>query len=302
MNRADPQRGGAIAAVATYAFWGVMPIYFKLLEAVPALELIGWRIIWSLPVCLAIMAGQRQKSALVAALTDRVVLLRLTISALLTAANSAIFFVAVVTGHILATSLGYYIMPLVNVLLGTIFLHERLGRVQWCAVGLAALGIAPLAFAGLDMLIVALALGVTYALYGFVRKITPVGAVEGVTIEAMVLVIPALATVAWFATMGGGSSMAVSWPAALLIMLSGVFTAVPLLLFGYAARRLTLSAMGFAQFITPSIGFLIGHYIYGEPLDAVRTACFILIWISLGLFSWDMLHKARMNSHQKTPA
>jgi chloramphenicol-sensitive protein RarD len=225
-----------------------------------------------------------------------------TASAVLTGANSLIFFIAVVTGHVLATSLGYYIMPLINVLIGTMFLHEKLSRVQWAAVVIAATGIGLLAFGELDMLFVAMALGVTYALYGFVRKVVPAGALEAVTIETGVSLLPALAVVGWYATAGGGSSLTTSWQMAVLLMIGGLFTAIPLLLFGYAARRLTLSAMGFAQFITPSIGFLLGHFLYGEPLDAARTACFVLIWTALALFTWDMFRQTRLNSHTKTPA
>lgn len=307
MSSATSRQNGAVAAIATYAFWGVMPIYFKLLDTVPAPELLGWRIICSMPICLAIIVVQRQGAALLlATLRDRGVLLRLTISAALTGTNSLIFFIAVVTGHVLATSLGYYIMPLINVLIGTVFLHERLSRIQWSAVVIAASGIALLAFGEVDMLLVALALGVSYALYGFVRKVTPVGALEGVTIETGVSLLPAFAVVGWYAWtgsgVGGGSSMMASWQTAVLLMIGGLFTAIPLLLFGYAARRLTLSAMGFAQFITPSIGFLLGHFLYGEPLDPARTWCFVLIWIALGLFTWDMLHRARMNSYAKAPA
>jgi len=300
MSSAASRHNGAIAAIATYAFWGVMPIYFKLLGGVPAPELLGWRIIWSMPICLAIIALQRQGASLAAALRDRGVLLRLTTSAFLTCTNSLIFFVAVVTGHVLATSLGYYIMPLVNVLIGTVFLKERLSRIQWSAVAVAAAGIGLLAFGEIDMLLVAIALGVTYALYGFVRKVTPAGALEAVTIETGVSLVPALAVVGWYAASAGGSSLAVSWQMAVLLMIGGLFTAIPLLLFGYAARRLTLSAMGFAQFITPSIGFLLGHFLYGEPLDMARTLCFVLIWIALALFTWDMVRQARLNSHTRS--
>ncbi|MEI6641883.1 MAG: EamA family transporter RarD [Novosphingobium sp.] len=301
MSSAASRHNGAIAAIATYAFWGVMPIYFKLLGGVPAPELLGWRIIWSMPICLAIIALQRQGASLAATLWDRGVLLRLTTSAFLTCTNSLIFFVAVVTGHVLATSLGYYIMPLVNVLIGTVFLKERLSRIQWSAVVIAATGIGLLAFGELDMLFVAVALGVTYALYGFVRKVTPTGALEAVTIETGVSLAPALAVVGWYAASASGSSLATSWQMAALLMIGGLFTAIPLLLFGHAARRLTLSAMGFAQFITPSIGFLLGHFLYGEPLDAARTACFLLIWTALALFTWDMVRQTRLNSHTKTP-
>lgn len=306
MSAASSRHHGAVAAIATYTFWGVMPIYFKLLDTIPAPELLAWRIICSMPICIAIIALQRQWPALLAMLRNRAVVLRLVVSAALTATNSLIFFIAVVTGHVLATSLGYYIMPLINVLIGTVFLHEKLSRVQWSAVAIAATGIALLAFGELDMLLVATALGVTYALYGYVRKVTPVGALEGVTIETGVSLIPSLAVVGWYAWTGtgagGGSSIMESWQTAGLLLIGGLFTAIPLLLFGYAARRLTLSAMGFAQFITPSIGFLLGHFLWGEPLDAARTGCFVLIWTALALFTWDMLRKARMNSGTKTPA
>ena len=306
MTASSSRHNGAVAAIATYSFWGVMPIYFKLLGGVPAPELLAWRVVWSMPICLAIIALQRQGASLRASLQNRTVVLRLTTSALLTATNSLIFFIAVVTGHVLATSLGYYIMPLINVLIGTVFLHEKLSRVQWAAVVIAATGIALLAFGELDMLFVSLALGVSYALYGFVRKVVPAGALEAVTIETGVSLVPALAVVGWYAWtgsgIGGGSSIMAGWDMAGLLMIGGLFTAIPLLLFGYAARRLTLSAMGFAQFITPSIGFLLGHFLWGEPLDASRTICFVLIWTALALFSWDMFHQARMNAHTRTSA
>ncbi|MBX9886065.1 MAG: EamA family transporter RarD [Novosphingobium sp.] len=306
MTASSSRHNGVVAAIATYSFWGVMPIYFKLLGGVPAPELLAWRVVWSMPICLAIIALQRQGASLRASLQNRTVVLRLTTSALLTATNSLIFFIAVVTGHVLATSLGYYIMPLINVLIGTVFLHEKLSRVQWAAVVIAATGIGLLAFGELDMLFVSLALGVSYALYGFVRKVVPAGALEAVTIETGVSLVPALAVVGWYAWtgggIGGGSSIMAGWDMAGLLMIGGLFTAIPLLLFGYAARRLTLSAMGFAQFITPSIGFLLGHFLYGEPLDASRTICFVLIWTALALFSWDMFRQARLNSHTKAPA
>lgn len=302
MNQASPSRGGAIAAIATYTFWGVLPVYFKLMQMVPALELIGWRIIWTLPVCLVVAGMMRQGAPIRAVLANRMLVLRLALSALLVGANWLIYVAAVNSGHILATSLGYYIIPLINVLLGTVFLGERLGRLQWSAVAVASLGIGLLAWEALDMLAVAMMLGISFALYGYVRKVTPVGAVPGLTIEAALLFLPAIGVAFWFGQQPAGSSMALGWPTALLIASTGITTALPLLLFAYAAQRLDLSTLGFAQFITPSIGFLIGHYIYGEPLDTARTVCFILIWIALGLFSWDLLHKARLNSHTKAPA
>jgi len=302
MTMTSAQRGGAIAAIATYSFWGVLPVYFKLMQAVPPLELIGWRIIWTLPICLAVVVVLRQGAELRAVLTSPALLLRLGLSSLFVGGNWLIYVSAVNSGHVLATSLGYYIIPLINVILGTVFLGERLGRLQWAAVAVAALGIGLLAWEALDMLFVATTLGISFALYGYVRKVTPVGAVPGLTVEAALLLLPAISVTLWFGQQGAGSSILAPAPLPLLIASTGVVTAFTLLLFAYAAQRLDLSTMGFAQFITPCIGFLIGHYIYGEPLDTARTVCFVLIWIALALFSWDMLHKARQNSHAKAPA
>ena len=227
-------------------------------------------------------------------------MLRLGLSALLVGANWVIYVTAVNAGHVLAASLGYYIIPLINVLLGTVFLHERLGRLQWLAVAVATLGIALLAWGAIDMLAVALTLAVSFAIYGYVRKVTPVGAGPGLTIETAWLMLPAIGVAAWYGQQPAGSAMALDWHMSLLLASTGVVTAIPLLLFAFAARRLTLSALGFVQFISPTIGFLLGHFLYGEPLDSTRTACFVLIWIALALFCWDLLHKARMNSHSKT--
>ncbi len=302
MSRSDPSHSGALAAIATYTIWGILPIYFKLLGHVPALEIVGMRIIWTLPVCLVLIAVLRQWNELRAALVNRTIVLRLGLSALLVGSNWVIYVTAVNSGHVLAASLGYYIIPLINVLIGTVFLHERLGRLQWIAVGVAALGIALLAWEALDMLTVALTLAISFALYGYIRKVTPVSAVPGLTIEAMWLLLPAVGVAAWFGQQPAGSSMTQDWPTALLLASTGVITAIPLLLFAFAARRLDLSTMGFVQFISPTMGFLLGHFVYGEPLDAPRVACFVLIWIAVGLFSWDMIHKARMNSPAKAPA
>jgi chloramphenicol-sensitive protein RarD len=300
MSQANPRSGGISAAIATYTIWGLLPIYFKLLTAVPALELVGWRIVFTLPVCLAVIAVLRQGGELRTALANPGLLLRLGLSAMLVGGNWLIYVSAVNAGHVLAASLGYYIIPLINVLLGTVFLGERLGRLQWVAVAVAASGIGLLAWAALDMLAVAVTLAISFALYGYVRKVTPVGAVPGLTIEAGWLLLPAIGVVMWFGQQPAGSSMAMDWHTSLLILSTGIITAFPLLLFAFAAQRLDLSTLGFVQFISPTIGFLLGHFLYGEPLDAARTACFVLIWVALALFSWDMLHKARMNSHTRS--
>lgn len=292
-------RGGLLAALIAYISWGFLPLYFRLLDQVPPVEVVAWRVIFTVPLCLLIITARKQWPDLRAAIAHRTTLLRLCASSVLIVANWTIYIVAVNGGHVLAASLGYYINPLLNVLLGTLLLGERLNRARWAAVAIATAGIALLLYGAVDMLGVAMALAVTFALYGYVRKLTPVGSVPGLTIESTLLLMPALATAAWFSAQPAGSAMGHgAWTAALLVG-GGVLTSVPMLMFAIAARKLDLSTLGFVQFISPTIGFLLGVFVYGEPLDTVRAACFVLIWIAIAVFSIDML---RQRSFSQTPA
>ena len=262
----------------------------------PPLEIVGWRIVFTLPLCLAIIAARGLGGELRLAFTHRPVALRLCFSAFLVAGNWLLYVFAINNGHVLAASLGYYINPLLNVLLGTLFLGEKLNRVQWGAVAVAALGVGLLVVEALDMVSVALTLAISFALYGLVRKLTPVGAVPGLTVETSVLFLPALGVVAWYAASPAGSSLAQRPGSALLLAGTGVLTGVPLLLFAAAAQKLTLSTLGFIQFLAPTMVFVQGLVLFNEPLDAVRLACFVLIWLAIALFSWDMLRRARSAS------
>ena len=292
---------GLAAAITTYLIWGFLPLYFKQLTFVPPLELIGWRIVFTLPLCLIFIRVRRQASDLVAALTTPRVMRNLCISAMLIGCNWLFYVKAINGGHLLASSMGYYICPLINVLLGTVFLGERLSRVQWLAVASAAIGIAVLLSGAADTLGVALSIAVSFALYGLVRKVTPVGSVPGLTIESGLLFLPAVAVLIWYARSPAGSVMAGGPGVGALLFGCGVLTAVPLLLFAVAARKLDLSLMGFIQFIAPTIVFLLGHFVFREPLDTVRLTCFVMIWIAIALFSWDMLRRSG-RSGQHAPA
>lgn len=291
-HREKPASGLALA-LAAYALWGVFPLYFHALRAVPPLELVGWRVILTMPVCIAIIAWRGQGAELWRALSTPKILLQLAISAVLVGGNWLIYVMAVTNGHVLAASLGYYINPLVNVLLGTALLGEKLGRRQWLAVGIAAAGIALLVGGALNMLGIALSLAFTFGLYGFVRKLVPVGSVPGLTIETMVLLLPALAVVAWYSATPAGSGMTIDPTTTALLLCAGAVTAVPLLMFAVAARRMDLSTLGFVQFLSPTIAFLLGIFMFGETLDPARLACFVLIWSAIALFSWDLLAKRR---------
>ena len=293
MNESSTLRRGLTAALAAYVMWGLLPLYFRALHAVPPLEQVGWSVLFTVPVCFEINRFRNQWPAVRAALTSGHVLGLLVLSALLIGSNWLIFVIAINNGHVLATSLGYYINPLINVVLGTVFLGERLSRVQWAAVALAGAGIALLLGGALDTLAVALSLAFTFAFYGFVRKKAPVGAVPGLTIETMLLVLPALVIVWLGAISPAGSALLMGGQETPLLIASGVATAIPLLLFAVAARSLPLSTLGFVQFLSPTLSFILGLTVFGESLDTTRLACFALIWSAIGLYSWDMLKRAR---------
>lgn len=295
MNRAHRSvvaNPGLAAGLAAYVLWGFMPLLFHALRAVPPFEVVAWRVVFTLPVCLIFISLGQSWGDLVQTLRQPALVARLVASAVMIGSNWTLYIYAVVHGHVLATSLGYYINPLLNVLIGTVVLGERLGWRQWTAVAIAAAGIALLLVGAVDMLGTALLLAGSFGLYGLIRKVTPVKAITGLTVETMVLYPLAVAWAAMVVQSPQGSSLALGGWTATLLIASGVVTAVPLILFAVAARHLPLSTMGFLQFTAPTLVFLIGVAL-GEPLDRVRIACFVLIWIAVGLFVWDTWMKTR---------
>lgn len=293
MHMSNTFRTGLLAALGAYVMWGLLPLYFRAMRGVPPLEMVGWRVLFTVPVCLAIIHRRKLWQELLGAMRNRRILGLLVLSALLIGGNWLLFVIAIDSGHVLATSLGYYINPLINVLLGTAFLGERLNRVQWTAVGIAGIGIATLLAGALDTLALALTLAMSFALYGFVRKQAPVGAVPGLTIETAILTLPAVAIVVLAAQSAAGASLGSSGQITALLTASGLVTAVPLLLFTVAARSLPLSTLGFVQFIAPTISFILGLTVFGERLDPSRLVCFILIWTAIAIYTWDMTQRAR---------
>ncbi len=285
--------GGLAPAIATYVIWGLLPLYLRALQDVPPVELIGWRALFTVPVCFAIVALRRNWAEVRAAVHDPRVMALLLVSALLIGGNWLTYVVAIQQGHVLATSLGYYINPLVNVLAGTLFLKERLSARQWFAVALATIGVGVLAWGARDMLGIALVLALTFAGYGLVRKLAPVTSLPGLTIESTLLSLPAAGIIACFAAAPAGLSLGRDVTQDVLLALSGVITAVPLLLFAVAARRLDYSVLGFCQFLAPTLIFLQALFVFGEPLKPVQLASFGFIWAAVALFSWDMWSRAR---------
>ena len=291
---------GLPLALAAYTIWGFLPLYIALLRHVPAFELVAWRVIFTLPLCLAIAAVRRQLGEIARGLADWRVLRLMLASAALIGVNWVIYVAAINGEHIYASSLGYYINPLVNVLLGTVFLGERLSRMQWSAVALAVLGVGALLLGARDTLGISLALALSFALYGLVRKVAPVGALPGLTIEAILLLPLAAATALWFAHGDAFSSFGHDPRTSLLLAGAGVLTAVPLLLFALAARRMDLSTLGFVQYLAPTIVFILGLTVFGETLRPAQLASFVLIWAALALFSWDLWQ--RRSGSAKSPA
>lgn len=285
---------GLTLALGAFGIWGLMPLYLRLVHQVPPLEFVGWRIIWTVPFCLLIVALGRHGAELRAALASVRIVRRLALSALLVGTNWTIYVLAIQADHFFAASLGYYINPLANVLAGTLFLGERLTSRQWLAVGLAALGVSLLAWGALDMLGISLSLAISFCAYGLVRKVTPVSSLAGLTVESALLLIPAIAIAAWYGFSPAGSSFGVTAGSSLLIACAGIITPVPLMMFAAAAQRMDYSTLGMTQFLAPTMVFIMGLTLFHEPLRPVQLACFVLIWLAIALFTWDLL--ARRNT------
>lgn len=280
-------------ALATHAIWGAMPLYLVLVHRVPPLEFVAWRIIWTLPLCLAAIAWRGQWAEIRAAFAHRRSLLLLAGSATLVAINWVFYVIAIQTDQVFAASLGYYILPLFMMLLGLVVLGERMSRMQWVAVALAAGGVALLAAGAQTTLWLSGALAASFGLYGLIRKQVAVGPVAGLTIETLLLYVPSIGVAIWFAASPAGSSMAQSPGLAAAIMLGGPMTAVPLALFATAARRMDYTTMGFLQFLSPTIVFLLGLLWFRERLEPAQLGCFVLIWCAMALFVWDLLRGRR---------
>ena len=277
-------------ALAAYVMWGLVPLYMLPIRDVAPWEVVGWRILFTVPFCLVLIHFARQGSQLAMILRNRKALLALTASALLIGGNWLIYFVAIQEGHVLAASLGYYINPLANVLAGALFLGERLSRRAWLAVAVAGAGVALLAWGARDTLLISLSLATTFCGYGLVRKLAPVPSLPGLAVESAILVLPALGILAWIDAQQGlrfGGDLVTS----LMLVGSGIVLSTPLLFFAVAAKRMDYSTLGFVQFLSPTLAFVLALFVFHEPLQPVQLGCFVAIWAAIALFSWDLLQQ-----------
>jgi chloramphenicol-sensitive protein RarD len=285
-------RNGLFMGLTAYALWGLMPAYFKALSHVAPTEIVANRIVWSLLLLVLLVSVMRRWSAIGEALANRRRAATLVGTALLIAVNWLVYVYAVVNGHILEASLGYFLNPLVNVLFGVVLLKERLTRLQVGAVMLAAAGVAILAVQASGAIWISLALALSFSSYGFLRKVVQVEALEGLTVESLVLFAPALAWILWLQGQGQ-SAFLETRSTDLLLVLGGAITTIPLLLFTAASKRMAYSTLGFLQYVAPSLQFLLAVFVYGERLSTAHLVCFGAIWVALALFVGEGLRVGR---------
>lgn len=284
---------GIAYAVLAYVLWGLFPLYFTRIAQVASIEVLVHRIVWSLVLVLALLAWRGRWAWLPALLKQPRVLGAFAASALLLSTNWLTYIWSVQNGHLIDASLGYFITPLVNVMLGYTVLHERPRRLQWIALGLATLGVIWLTVQAGQLPWMALVLALSFGAYGLLRKIAVLGAVEGLALETMLLAPPALAAlVAWWGR-GPASFPTPDLQTNLWLLAAGPFTAIPLLLFAAGARRVSMTTLGLLQYIGPSIAFLLGIWVFREPFSHARFAGFVFIWAALVVYSADGWRIAR---------
>ena len=286
-------RTGVLLGLAAYLIWGSFPVFFKALEGAAPLEIVCHRIFWSVVFLFILVACRRQLGQVGTTLRNPLVLLTLSGSTLLIATNWLVFIYAVQHDEVLQSSLGYFITPLLSVLLGFIFLRERLNRWQMFSVLLALIGVLNLTLQHGQVPGLALILAASFGLYGLLRKVAQVEAMIGLTVETLLLGPFALAYIVYLATQQDSSFLTGTLQFDLLLPLSGVVTAIPLLLFVAAARRLQLATIGFLQYLTPSLHFILAVGLYNEPFSRVHLISFLFIWTGLAIYSGNTLWKSR---------
>lgn len=292
----SPQTIGYLCALLAFGSWGIVPLYFRLLGGVPTTDMLAHRIVWTLLALVLIVSLTGRLRAVFATLRQPKLMGRLVISGMLIGLNWGVWLWAISNGHVLDSSLGYFINPLVNVVLGVLVLKETLTRRQGVAVGIAALGVLGLVVGGGQFPWIALTLALSFGLYGLVRKITPVDALVGLFFETALVFTPCIAWLTWRA-MTDPSGISVFFPSpglSALLIGTSVVTIVPLAAFVAATRRLPYATIGIFQYISPSGQFLLGVAVYGETFTQGHAIAFGCIWLSLVLYTSELLRKARV--------
>jgi chloramphenicol-sensitive protein RarD len=284
---------GALYALGCFCLWGLNPVYFKTVATVPVIEVLAHRVVWSVPFLAILVALSRRWPHVADVLRNRRARSILMLTALILATNWSLYIWAVASAQIVQSGLGYYINPLVNMLLGTLVLRERLRPWQWAAVALAAAGVLNLAIAYGEFPWLAVSLAVTFGVYGLLRKIVAAESLDGLMVETLLLLPVALALLVYLAVIDAGSFGTVSTHLDLMLILAGPVTAVPLLLFAAAARKLRLAALGFCQYLSPTLQLLLAVAVYGEPFTPAHLVTFGCVWIAIVIYSLDSLRGQR---------
>lgn len=286
---------GVIFALAAYTFWGVAPVYFKLVKQVPAFEILAHRIIWAFVLVLILIIAMHRMDRILPIVRSPKLILRLALATVLLGGNWFLFIWAINTDHLLDASLGYYINPLLNVAIGMAFFGEKMRRLQLVAIAMAVLGVAIqiITFGAVPW--VALALASSFAIYGAIRKRLPVDSISGLWLETALLAPIMLGYLMFFANSSASDLTANSWHLNLLLVAAGLVTTVPLLCFTAAAQRIRYSTLGFFQYIAPSMMFLLAVLAYGEPLEESKLITFVIIWGALALYTVDSVLQRQRN-------
>ncbi len=287
-------RKGLLIAASAFVLWGLMPLYWHLLKAVPSLQIVAHRVLWCAVLVALWLLWSQGRGWFKAILAQPRLAAMLTLSGLCIGVNWGLYIWAVNAGHVVESSLGYFINPLLNVVIGTLFLRERLNPTQWVSVAITAAGVLWLTFNYGSFPWIALALATSFGIYGLIRKLAAVDSVTGLGFENSVLLLPALGYLLWIEGSGQGGFFS-DWGFGIdaLLVFAGVLTALPLIAFSFAVRRVPLSTIGLMQYIAPTMQFLIGVLVFRESFDRDRAIGFIVIWIALAIFAVDSLRRAR---------
>lgn len=281
---------GLVLAISAYLLWGFLPIYMKALSDVPVLEVLAHRVIWSVPVAGAILIWLGRTSDLRAALRSPRMIGMAALTAALISVNWAIYVWSIQSGQALEAALGYYINPLFSVFLGAVLLKERLSRPQWAAIALAALAVLVLTYEAGRVPFVALGLTVSWGIYAYLKKRLPLGPNQGFMLEVLILSPLAIGWVVWIAARGEMVFLT-DGKVTVLLLLAGVVTAVPLMLYANGAKLLRLSTIGILQYIAPTMIFLTAVFVFGEPFGTARAIAFPMIWAALLIYTGSMLRR-----------
>jgi chloramphenicol-sensitive protein RarD len=287
---------GILYGVGAYLMWGFFPIYFKAIQAVPSLQTMFHRVVWSSLFLVTVTLIRRDWTRFRKSIAKPRVLLVYLLSAILLAVNWLVYIYGINSEQIVETSLGYFINPLFSVALGVIFLRERLRPMQWVPIGLAAIGVLYLTLQYGSLPWIALALAFSFGMYGLIKKIAPLGALHGVTLETGILFLPALSYLVYVESQSTGAFGHLGWDVTLLLALSGIITALPLLLFASAAQAIPLVLVGILQYIAPTVQFLLGVFLYQEPFTLTLLVGFIIIWLALLIFTMEGVYTRRKRS------